>query len=330
MSEHILDGSAKFDISVVVPTFNRKESIRTVLEALGDQTLAPDRFEVIIVSDGSTDGTVDLIRGLQNRVRRLRVLDLPNRGPAAARNSGARAARGRYLAFTDDDCVPAKDWLEQLVGAFERTGAAAVQGRTTTDRSTKTPLTHQIEIGRPWLSSMSTCNAGYDKHVFDRVEGFDAAFRFAHNEDRDLVWRVEELGPVVFAPEAHIVHPPRPDRFWRIARRVKVFESDFLLYYKNPAKYRKYVSPSPWFTIYWLVFVVQQLGELKSNCRYLIKSFRPLQFFTGLALVFARWFYLLRFFPTYLKARIFYQSPASQIQSKEVTPPKQTGVAEAK
>jgi glycosyltransferase involved in cell wall biosynthesis len=296
------------EVSVVVPTFNRREDLRRLLESLAQQTLAPNRFEVIVVSDGSTDGTDVLVRQFQNRPWNLTLLEQANRGPAAARNAGARIARGRYIAFTDDDCAAAPDWLEQVLQAFGRTGAAALQGRTTTDRVTRTPLTHEIEVLRPWTSTVPTCNAAFVKATFDAAGGFDEAFPFAHNEDADLAWRIEELGPIVYAPEVHVIHPPRRDTFLKRARSVRVFQSDFLLYYKNPAKYRRYIGRSPWWTIYWTVFVSQQLWFARFCCRYLIRSFRPQHFVKGMALLVARWFALIWYLPAYRRAQVFYRA----------------------
>jgi GT2 family glycosyltransferase len=290
-------------VSVVVATFNRRESLRQLLESLAQQTLSPTLFEVVIASDGSTDGTAELVRGLSLSRKNLKLLELKNRGPGAARNAGARAARGRYLAFTDDDCLASEDWLEQLLLVFERTGAVGVQGRTTTDRAARTPLTHEIEVLSSWLAAMPTCNAAYRKDVFERVGGFDESFPFAHNEDADLAWRVEDVGKTVFAPEVHVVHPPRRDRFSKHARWVRFLASEFLLYYKNPGKYRKYISPSPWWTIYGKVFVIGQFHLAKSSCKYLFKPFRPDYFIVALGLLLARWFNLIRFFPEYCKAQ---------------------------
>ena len=302
-------------ISVVVATFNRRESLTQLLESLTNQTLSPALFEVVIVSDGSTDGTAELMRELSLSRENLKLLELENRGPGAARNAGARAARGQYLAFTDDDCLASEDWLEQLLAVFERTGAVGVQGRTTTDRLARTPLTHEMEVLSPWLAAMPTCNAAYRKDVFDRVGGFDESFPFAHNEDADLAWRVEEIGKTVFAPEVHVIHPPRRDRFSKRARWVRFLESDFLLFYKNQAKYKKYISPSPWWTIYWKVFVVGQLQWSKSCCKYLVKPFRPDYFVVGATLVVARWLNLIRFLPSYWRAQSVYRSRVSKCQS---------------
>ncbi|MBI3853201.1 MAG: glycosyltransferase [Verrucomicrobia bacterium] len=310
-----LSDSSGPTISVVVATFNRRESLRRLLESLAKQTFSADQFEVIVVSDGSTDWTVDMLRELKGGFRNLEILDLKNRGPGAARNAGARLARGKYLAFTDDDCLAAPDWLEQLVRAFECTGAVGLQGQTTTDRLARTPLTHQIEILKPCLTSMPTCNAAYLKSAFDKVGGFDESFKFAHDEDADLAWRVEDLGKMVFVPEVHIIHPPRRDKLMKRARWVRGLESEFLLYHKSPEKYRKYVkSPSPWWTIYWKVFVVGQLQWAKSCCKYLLKPFRPDLFIVGITLVVARWFNLIRFLPSYWNAQSVYRTKFSKSQ----------------
>jgi GT2 family glycosyltransferase len=302
-----LSASDEVTISVVVATYNRRESLGRLLESLFKQTLSPAHFEVIVASDGSKDGTVEMVRQLAGRFHNLTVLDLNNRGPGAARNAGARLARGKYVAFTDDDCLANPDWLEQLTNVFERTGAVAVQGRTTTDRLTRTPLTHQMEVLSSWPTVLPTCNVAYRRDVFDKVGGFDEAFRRAHNEDADLAWRVEDIGAIVFAPEAHVVHPPRRDLFSKRAGWVRCFESDFLLYYKNPLKYRKHVSPSPWWTIYWKVFVLGQIELLKSCCRCSVKPIRPVSFCVGITLVTARWINLIRFFPAYCRARNVYR-----------------------
>jgi GT2 family glycosyltransferase len=295
-------------ISIIVPTHNRRDLLLQLLESLFRQRLAAAEFEILVVCDGVTDGTSHSVRELCKMHPCLHLIEQAQAGPGAARNAGARAARGRYLAFTDDDCVAGECWLEQLLLAFERTDAVAVQGKTTTDRLTRTPLTHQMEVLSSWPAALPTCNAAYRKDVFDRVGGFDESFRFPHDEDADLAWRIEELGKIVFAPEAQIMHPPRRDRLSKRAQWVRGLESEFLLFYKNRDKYRKYVSPSPWWTIYWKVFVVGQIQLAKSCCRYLIKPFRPHYFFVGMGLLLARWFNLIRYFPAYLKAQSFYRS----------------------
>src|SRR5438045_9363653 len=101
-------------ISVVIPTHNRSNRLHTLIEVLQDQTVQ-EPFEVIIVDDASTDDTWDELGRLAARHGFLRPLRVEaNRGPATARNVGWRSARGTYVAFTEDDCLPEHAWLAGL------------------------------------------------------------------------------------------------------------------------------------------------------------------------------------------------------------------------
>lgn len=101
-------------VSVVIPVYNGEETIGSCLEALKNQSLPDFRFEVIVVDDGSTDATASVV--LAHKIRLIRQ---PNRGAPAARNRGIQAARGRWVAFTDADCVPSRTWLTFLLRAVE-------------------------------------------------------------------------------------------------------------------------------------------------------------------------------------------------------------------
>src|SRR3954453_7495998 len=110
------------EVSVVVPAYNAAATIAPALEGLLAQDLqAP--YEVIVVDDGSDDGTGAIVKGTSG----VRLARQPNQGPAEARNHGARLAKGQVLAFTDSDCVPRPDWLRHGVAALA--GADLVQGR---------------------------------------------------------------------------------------------------------------------------------------------------------------------------------------------------------
>src|SRR5258707_10281865 len=98
-------------LSVVIPTYNRCASLRRLLDALARQTLSADRFEVIVVDDGSSDGTRELLRTLKTPYA-LVSIEQPNQGPGAARNRGVRAASGDLILFLDDDVVPMDDLLD--------------------------------------------------------------------------------------------------------------------------------------------------------------------------------------------------------------------------
>jgi GT2 family glycosyltransferase len=289
-------------ISVIVPTHNRRVLLLRLLDSLLRQTLCADDYEVIVVCDGATDGTAEQVRTLCREHSRLHLVEQPQRGPAVARNAGARIAQGRYLAFTDDDCIVSREWLEKLIESLKESGIVGSMGRTTTIVSEITPLTHQMVSDHSSIFVMATCNAAYRRDAFEQLRGFDEGFQFPHNEDADFAWRLESLGKVSYAPDALVVHPPRPETFTNKALWVRFFESEFLLFSKNPNAYRKHRSPSPWSTIYWKVFVVSQFQSAKSALRYIFFRFRPDYFAIAIALIIARWWILILLFPRFLRA----------------------------
>lgn len=203
------------EVSVVFATHNRAGRLPRMLAALRSQTLAPDRFEVIAVDDGSADDTAAVLeREVAAGGLDLRVLghDRP-RGPAAARNAGWRAARGPAVLFTDDDCVPSPGWIEAALAAWQARPDRIVQGRTEPDpaeRDAAGPFTRTLRVTRLG-PNYQTCNILYPRALLERHGGFDAqAFPSCGVEDADLAWRCLADGAcAVFAPRAltfHAVH----------------------------------------------------------------------------------------------------------------------------
>src|SRR5262249_43416700 len=92
-------------VSVITPTYNRKNSLISTLQALARQTVTPATFEVVVISDGSSDGTAEALAGLATPYA-LRCFEQDHQGPAAARNLGVHEAHGELLVFLDDDVVP--------------------------------------------------------------------------------------------------------------------------------------------------------------------------------------------------------------------------------
>jgi glycosyltransferase involved in cell wall biosynthesis len=120
------------DFSVVVPVRNGEATLVGCLQALRTQTLPDEGYEVIVVDDGSTDASARIAEPLVDL-----VIPRPGIGAAAARNAGWQAARGRWIAFTDADCVPSCGWLAALATALtgERGHALGAAGRTIGYRS---------------------------------------------------------------------------------------------------------------------------------------------------------------------------------------------------
>jgi glycosyltransferase involved in cell wall biosynthesis len=114
-------------VSVIVPVLDRESTIEETVRALLGQAYPPDRFEIIVVDNGSTDETITILDRYSSRIRILRE---GKKGPSAARNAGIRSARYPRIAFTDADCVPDPSWLGELMSyAVHNPGADFVGGR---------------------------------------------------------------------------------------------------------------------------------------------------------------------------------------------------------
>jgi GT2 family glycosyltransferase len=187
----------------------RLVSLAACLERLapGAQTLADTDYEVVVADDGATGDTRAM---LSAQFPWAVYTPGPRRGPASNRNAGVRASRGEWIAFTDDDTLPDRDWLEQLLAASD--GLQAVEGRTVCRAGVRSPREHAPvnEQGGRWWTS----NLAMRRDAFDSIGGFDERFVVPHMEDADLrerafaaklAWR--------FAPAAVVDHPPRRERW---------------------------------------------------------------------------------------------------------------------
>jgi GT2 family glycosyltransferase len=193
-------------ISVVVPTCDRPDTLRVVMDRLapGAQRLDAARYEVIVTDDGTREPAAQTIGASHPWAR---VVTGPRRGPASNRNAGAAAARGDWIAFTDDDTEPSADWLSGFVAAIAP-GTDVYEGRTTCDGGFGSPM-YQAPVNEMggWLWS---CNFVVSALAFGKVGGFDEAFRFPNAEDQDLRDRLLAAGfKMVFVRDAVVNHPPR-------------------------------------------------------------------------------------------------------------------------
>lgn len=211
------------NISVIIPTRHRNEQLALCIDRLapGRQTLDAGEYEVIVTDDGSASTAEAMTR---QRYPWVRWVAGPRKGPAANRNNGARAASGRWLAFTDDDCLPAKSWLAAFVGAIQP-GTDVYEGKTTSEAGVGLLQEAPVNLtgGNLW-----SCNFMIARELFQSMRGFDVSFPAAACEDMDFNNRLRQLGhQPQFVPEAVIDHPPRPRALgWRAGLR---WESRVLL-----------------------------------------------------------------------------------------------------
>ena len=205
-------GMAANEISVVVASHARRLRLWWLLNALEAQTLALSRFEVIVVHDYEDDVGSLLERHPLVTRGSVRFFSIApgTGGPALQRNIGWREAKAPIVAFTDDDCRPAKQWLEELLTCFEREGDGAVlQGATRPDPLETAifaaPHSRSLEVAPPNLFAQ-TCNIAYPKSLLEKLGGFDEELATS-GEDTDLACRARDAGArQVGAPEALVYH----------------------------------------------------------------------------------------------------------------------------
>jgi hypothetical protein len=203
------------EITVVVPSRDRPVRLRWLLNALEEQSLARERFEVIVCHDSRGPETEELLCGhplAAAGVLRHQALEPGTRSAGYKRNLGWRSARAPLIAYTDDDCRPPSDWLEHALDAARRHPGAIVQGTTRPDPdeleiALRAPhaRTQTIDPPSPWAQ---TCNIVYPRTLLERLNGFDE--RIESGEDTDVALRGIAAGAsFCSAPEVvnyHSVH----------------------------------------------------------------------------------------------------------------------------
>jgi len=196
------------EIAVAVASHERPLRLRWLLHALAEQTVAVERFEVVVAHDDAGEETQRLLEGHElaraGTLRHLRVA--PGDGSIASlRNLAWRAARAPLVAFTDDDCRPPADWLERALAAAVARPGAVVQGATRPE-----PLERHGNGRAPWQRSqhidpptpwVQACNALYPRALLERVDGFAEDPVVLVGEDTDLAERARAAG-------AHVVGDP--------------------------------------------------------------------------------------------------------------------------
>lgn len=199
-------------LSVIVPARNAAATLGVTLAALAAQDV-DEPFEVIVVNDGSTDGTAAVAGAARLAPR---VIASTGAGAAAARNTGARESTGPLLAFTDADCEPAPGWLRAGMRALQ--SADLVQGRVEPARRLQAPFERTLDVRR--LTGLyESANVFVRRDVFERVGGFEqwlgGRSERPFGEDSLFGWRAHRAGArIVFAADAVVHHAVFPGT-WR-------------------------------------------------------------------------------------------------------------------
>jgi glycosyltransferase involved in cell wall biosynthesis len=237
-----MDGSGAPQASVVIPTYNRREFLRKCLRSLCAQTAPQDAYELVVVDDGSTDGTGDLVAELQAQAScTLTYLYQPNSGRARARNAGITAARGRLIIFLDSDMVVDEGFISAHLVCH------ASPGRIVHGQVINTPDFDDPRQAPPKLSDYSraffaTGNVSLERARLLEAGLFSEEFTEYGWEDLELGTRLRHLGlTAVRCPEARSWHYlPRLDfaQVAPIVQRERERGHMAVLYYRMRPEWR--------------------------------------------------------------------------------------------
>ncbi len=224
------------ELSVVIPTYNSLHLLPKTLASLESQQTDCKRFEVIVVDDGSTDGTSDWLKQFSTETMlQFHWLTIPNGGPGIARNLGAQEARADWIGLLDADVTATPEWVSRALELIEEhPDAGAFEGR--------------VEVSHPELASMFThqtenlsggryvtCNLVLPREVVRFHPGYKGAFR----EDSDLAFSIQQEGKrIYFDPALKVFHPPLPANIWNPLKLARRYFFDALLHRRFPEQYK--------------------------------------------------------------------------------------------
>ena len=211
--------------SIIIPTYRRNDSLLNCLKAISHLNYPVDKFEVIIVDDGSEDKNLNILISKFINIINITLISQSHKGPSASRNNGRRHSQGEFLVFTDDDCTPDPEWLTIFAQHFNKNPDYALTGRTINALSYNIYSATSAAIidflynfynSQPDAAKFAvTSNLSLSARQFDIIGGFDEEFTFAGGEDRDFSDRWILQGyKIIYVQDAVVSHF---HRLWRLS-----------------------------------------------------------------------------------------------------------------
>lgn len=199
-------------VSVIIPCLNEARSIGATIDSIRAQRYQGE-YEIIAVDNGSTDDTVKIILDKGARLEHAK-----KRGPAPAKNEGVKRSKGDIIVFIDGDCVPAEDWLSNMIRGFKNPEIGCVAGEIMSSNKevlsrleefliNKGHLLQKEHVEHHFMPYAAAANAAYKRHVMDKIGLFDE--NLFSGEDADFSWRMQLFTnyKVTYMPEAVVYHP---------------------------------------------------------------------------------------------------------------------------
>lgn len=252
----------KYLFSVIVPTYNRVDEIKELLQSLTKQILPKEKFEVIIVDDGSTDNTLEYLAQYQNESGvNLRVLKQVHKGPGEARNLGMANADGKYMLFIDSDCIADPNWLQAYSDAVSVQDAAGFGGPdavldsfSPVQKAIDYSMTSFITTGgirghsKKKISKYypRSFNMGIRHDVYDKIGGMN---KLRHGQDIEFSHRIISVGEPVIKVDGAVVYHKRRMSIRKFFRQVYNWGAARINLYKIDKKMLELVHMIPPFAV---------------------------------------------------------------------------------
>lgn len=234
-------------VSVIIPTYKRKEYLKRCLDGLLVQNYPVSAWEIIVVDDAHEYEIAVIIREYSSHtpVPITYIYNNVSAGPAAARNKGWQHAKSRVIAFTDDDCIPSPEWLREGIEVLEAKHYDGVNGKVQVPLPEK-PTDYQKNIANLETAEFITANCFCLRNVLVKVKGFDERFSMAFREDSDLHFKLLKNNMRIgYAGKAIVVHPVRPAGFAKSLSEQKKSMYNALLYKKHKRLYKQRIQSVP-------------------------------------------------------------------------------------
>ncbi|CRY91962.1 beta-glycosyltransferase, family 2 [Synechococcus sp. WH 8103] len=269
-------------VSVVIPTYNRRPILEKCLLALERQQVSPeiDRYEVVVVDDGSTDGTPDWLRGAAERFPHVRLIEQSHGGPAEGRNRGVDHAHGDVIVFIDSDLVVTDSFLSchasSLVRSWEARGdrLCFTYGAVVNTANFEQPTAERHKLRDLSWAYFATGNVAIAKEVLQRAGLFDTGFRLYGWEDLELGERLRRMGvQLIKCPAAVGYHWHPALTLDQIPRLIEVegerARMGLVFFRKHPTRRVRFIIQFTW--LHRLLWELLTLGGLINE-----HSLRPL------------------------------------------------------
>lgn len=252
------------DVSVVIPTYKRNKLLKNCLQKLQEQSFPKQRFEIVVVSDGHDSACAKMIASLNKEKEEgveIRYFQLAEKnGPAAARNTGWKNARGQLIVFTDDDCLPLPEFISTYWNEWQTDPKPLIAFRAKMKVPIKSPPT-DFERNTAYLEGdvFVTANCACTKAALTAINGFDEQFTMAWREDSDLEFALIKSDiPIKLIPNITVVHPVRKAPWGISVKEQKKTMFNVLLYKKYPRLFKERITRGPawYYYVYILLFVL--------------------------------------------------------------------------